>query len=161
MVVTPRKSSDTEDFSITANEVIGRWKDDLWDDVKEIETWLNDLVIQTTEQARLKKERCEVCQSKEDALDLELHHIAGEKHDYQTITACKECHKVLTARQHVWDKRWFQRNQPQNVREAFFLQGLREILILRSAKTGDTKCIALADAYIWDISRLLGKEMTA
>ena len=42
---------------------------------------------------------------------LELHHIAGRKHDYRTITVDKKCHYELSESQKTWDGRWLQQRQ--------------------------------------------------
>ena len=126
-------------------------------DIISIQNWIDDIFYQTLEQSKIKKERCEICNSKEDSKDLELHHPSGRKHDYRTITVCLICHRWLSDKQKTWDKRWLEENQPENIQQAFFLLGLQDILELKSIKNGNHLCTHLAYSYNEKISVLLGR----
>ncbi len=60
--------------------------------VQDVDEWLYNFLYQSVSQSRIKKVYCEVCGRRHDPPDLELHHPAGRKHDYRTITVCKACH---------------------------------------------------------------------
>jgi len=119
--------------------------------------WIDDLIHQTKQESKIKKQRCEICNSKEDLCDLELHHISGRKHDYRTITVCLVCHRWLSDKQKIWDKRWLEKNQTEYFIQAFFLLGLQNILELKTIKTGNSIYKKLADSYDEKISVLLGR----
>lgn len=94
---------------------------------------------------------CEICEGEGN----ELHHIAGEKHGYHTITVCRECHRTLSNRQKLWDARWWKPDQPDHVRKAFLLQGISDILRLKTRKTHDKGYEMLADNLTEAISKRL------
>src|SRR2546426_12134308 len=95
------------DLSIIVNSKIGLLRDDSCNKINEIEKWLNGILNQTEKESKIKKDRCEICYSKENPTELELHHIAGRKHDYRSITACKSCHIELSNMQKIGDSRWY------------------------------------------------------
>ena len=143
----------TFDLSILVNSKIGIVRDEKLDDISSAEAWLNQIFNQTLEQSSFKKKSCEVCN-----LQLpyrELHHIAGRKHDFRTITACKQCHTELTESQKTWDARWYMSNQPEDLRLAFFLLGLHDILLLKSKKTANSIYEEIAKKIRQDIATLL------
>ena len=143
----------TFDLSILVNSKIGIVRDEKLDDISSAEAWLNQIFNQTLEQSSFKKKSCEVCN-----LQLpyrELHHIAGRKHDFRTITACKQCHTELTESQKTWDARWYMSNQPEDLRLAFFLLGLHDILLLKSKKTANSIYEEFAKKIRQDIATLL------
>jgi hypothetical protein len=94
---------------------------------------------------------CEIC-GKEGC---ELHHIAGRKHGYHVITVCGECHRELSNYQKLWDRRWWLPDQPDHIRKAFLLQGISEILRLKTRRTGDPVYEKLADCLTEEISKRL------
>jgi hypothetical protein len=115
---------------------IGKLRDDTLDEIDEIESWINEIVCKSKNKSiQEKKNRCEVCNSKEEPYNLELHHIAGRKHDYRTITIDKKCHHELSESQKTWDGRWLQKDQPENVRLGFLLMGIHDILMLKGRNT--------------------------
>ena len=116
-------------------------------EIRETQKWIDDLIYQTKQDSKIKKERCEICNSKEETCDLELHHPSGRKHNHRTITVCIVCHRWLSDKQKTWDKRWLENNQPENLRQAFFLLGLQNILELKSIKTGNSIYTRLAYSY--------------
>jgi len=142
----------TFDLSILVNLKIGMVRDEKLDDISSAEAWLNQIFNQTLEQSSFKKKSCEVCSSQSHH---ELHHIAGRKHDFRTITACKQCHTELTENQKTWDARWYKPNQPEDLRLAFFLLGLHDILLLKSKKTVNSIYEELAKKLRQDIATLL------
>lgn len=142
----------TPDLLVLVKEPIGKWKDATYQTLDDITEWVSTLANQSIEESGIKKERCEVCGSSDKR---ELHHIAGEKHDYKTVTLCLDCHRILSDKQKLWDKRWEAKDQPINVRLAFFLQGLKDLLELKASKTGDSNYATLATGYIETISKLL------
>ena len=114
--------------------------------------WLNQITKQSKKESLIRKERCEICNSKDV---FEGHHIAGKKHDHRQITACLVCHRWLSDMQKIWDKRWEKENLSENLREAFFFMGLHDILVLKSKKTRDSLYEEYAYSLIEDISKLL------
>ena len=112
--------------------------DEIWNNADGILKWLMDLVIQTKEESKIKKDYCEVCNLNDDIIFLQNHHVAGEKHSHITITVCKSCHQELTAMQMVWDFRWRKSNQPEEIQQGFVFLGLHDILELKTRKTGNS-----------------------
>ncbi len=123
--------------------------------INEIKLWLNEIINQTDLQSIIKKTFCQICESKEYTNNLEGHHIAGRKHDFRQITACKKCHRWLSDRQKTWDKRWLDNNVSEDFKMAFFLLGLQDVLILKSKKTGNSFYENLAYSFTENISELL------
>ena len=116
---------------------IGKIRDDTLDTIDEIEGWVNEIVCKSKNKSmQEKKNRCEICNSREEPYNLELHHIAGRKHDYRTITVDKKCHYELSESQKTWDARWLQKDQPENVRLGFLLMGIHDVLMLKGKKAG-------------------------
>jgi len=140
-------------ITIFVNSKIGTVRDDTHLEINRIESWINELLTQSKNIS--KKQRCEVCNSKEESYNLELHHISGKKHDWRVITICRRCHVELSESQKTWDVRWLKINQSQHVRKAFFLLGLYDILILRSKFTASDVCYNLATHFRQKISDLL------
>jgi len=143
------------DLSIIINEKLCQAKDLTDYEYNKIGIWLNDISIQTLKESEIRKERCEVCNSKEDLDNKEGHHIAGKKHDYRQVTACKSCHRWLSDRQKTWDRRWEKNNQSEDLKTAFFLMGLQDILILKSKRTGNSIYEEIGYSYTETISELL------
>jgi hypothetical protein len=144
-------------LSIFSHGVIMKLLESNKSDIMNIQNWIDDIIYQTLEQSKIKKERCEICNSKEDSKNLELHHSSGRKHDYRIITVCLVCHRWLSDRQKTWDKRWLEENQSENIRQAFFLLGLQDMLILKSMRTGNRIYEKLGYSYNEKISVLLGR----
>jgi len=142
----------TFDLFILVNSKIGMVRDEKLDEISSAEAWLNQIFNQTLEQSSFKKKSCEVCSFQSYR---ELHHIAGRKHDFRIITACKQCHTELTESQKTWDARWYKPNQPENIRLAFFLLGLHDILLLKSKKIANSIFEELAKKLRQDIATLL------
>lgn len=143
-----------DSMSLIINKAVGRSKEDLEVLVEDMEQWVNNLQTQTQEEAQMIKNKCEICGSIEK---LELHHIAGEKHSYKMITVCYECHQKLSKSQRVWDRNWLKKDLSGNLRDAFFLQGLYDLLILKAEKTCNSVYRMLALQLIEEISKNLGE----
>ena len=141
------------DITVFINSRIGVMRDDVQLEINRIEIWLNEILTQTKNIS--KKERCEVCNSREMQYNLEQHHIAGRKHDWRVITVCRKCHAELSESQKTWDVRWLEINQTEYMRSAFFLLGLHDVLVLRSRFTVSYTCHAIATSFRQKISDLL------
>jgi len=143
---------NNSNISTILNSKLGLLRDHVELEINFIEKWINSLTNQSKLESTKRKELCEICNSKEDYF--EGHHIAGRKHDYRQVTACKSCHRWLSDKQKTWDKRWEKENLSENLRQAFFLQGLQDILILKSKKI-ENFLEALGYSYTENISELL------
>jgi len=143
------------ELSVLVNFKIGLLRDKKSSDIDSSEAWLNDLINQSQQDSQIKKNCCEVCGS--ESLR-ELHHVAGRKHDFRTITACKPCHAELSQSQMTWDTRWYKPNQPDCIQNAFFLLGLHDILLLKSRKTANSIYEELAKSFRQDIATLLTRD---
>ena len=138
---------------------IGKIRDDTLDTIDEIESWINEIVTKPKNKSmQEKKNRCEVCNSKEESYNLESHHLAGRKHDYRTITVDKKCHYELSESQKTWDGRWLQKDQPENVRLGFLLMGIHDVLMLKGRKTGISTYDELAKKLRQRIYQTLNTE---
>ena len=138
---------------------IGKLRDDSLDTIDEIEAWINEILTKPKNKSmQEKKNRCEVCNSKEEQYNLELHHVAGRKHDFRTITVDKKCHMELSDSQKTWDCRWLQKDQPDNVRLGFLLMGLHDVLTLKGKKTGNSAYGDLARKLQPRICQMLNSE---
>ena len=144
-------------LSVFSNERIMKLLDITKSEIDDAQKWIDDLFYQTKRESKIKRERCEICNSKEEQCNLELHHISGRKHDYRTITACLVCHRWLSDNQKIWDKRWLEQNQTEYARQAFFLLGLQNILELKTIKTGNSIYAKLAYSYNEKINVFLGR----
>ncbi len=143
------------DLSVLVNSKIGTLRDDTLQYIDTAEIWLNDILNQSLAESRVKKKKCEICNSESIS---ELHHVAGRKHDYRTIASCKHCHAELSQSQKTWDARWYKENQPTSLKCAFFLLGLHDILLLKSKKTANSIYEELAKKLRQEISTLLKLE---
>lgn len=144
---------DNSNVSIILNSKLGLLRDDCELEINQIEEWINSLINQNKLDSTQRKERCETCNSKEDYF--EGHHIAGRKHDFRQITVCKPCHDELSRLQKIRDERWTEGNQSECLRESFFLNGLYDILLLKSKKTGNSYYEKYAILFTEDIAKRL------
>jgi len=140
-------------ISVIINSKIGLLRDNTHHTINEMEIWLNDIINQSRKESLIRKDRCEICTCLE--IRFEGHHIGGRKHDFRQITSCIPCHDVLSLMQKRWDTRWLKSNQSNNLKQAFFLQGLADIIILKSKKTGNSFYEDLGDSYTEIIFELL------
>jgi len=143
------------ELSVLVNSKIGSIRDETLQEINSAEGWLNDTINQTLAESPNKKDKCEICNS---ASSQDLHHVAGRKHDFRTITACKLCHVELSQSQMTWDARWYRTNQPEHIKNAFFLLGLHDILLLKSRKTANSIYEELAKSFRQDIATLLTRD---
>jgi hypothetical protein len=143
------------DVGCIVNTRLGFLRDDRQNSEEELDSFLNAILNQTPKESKTRKNRCEICNSKEDLTDLELHHLAGRKHDWRTITACKKCHRKLSKLQGLWDARWLMHDLPEELRKAFFLTGLRDVLLLKAKYTENSLFSEYADSLIDEITALL------
>lgn len=138
---------------------IGKLRDDTLDAIDEIEAWISEIVTKPKSKSmQEKKNRCEICNSKEESYNLELHHVAGRKHNFRTITVDKKCHMKLSESQKTWDGRWLQKDQPDNVRLGFLLMGLHDVLTLKGKKTANSAYENLARKLQPRICQMLNSE---
>ena len=144
---------EISNVSTILNSKLGLLRDNTDSEINQMECWINSLITQSKVESTKRKERCEICNSKEDYF--EGHHIAGRKHDYRQITVCKPCHGELSLKQKLIDQRWLECNQSESMQDAFFLQGLHDVLILKSKKTGNSHYEKLDMFLIEDISKRL------
>jgi len=86
---------------------------------------------------------------------LELHHIAGRNNSEMTVSLCVPCHNEITMHQSTWDIRWTRNNNTENLQNAFIMQGLRELLLLKYVKTHDSTYYCLADSLCHGIGKSL------
>jgi hypothetical protein len=140
---------------IVINEKVSLVSDSYQLEIMQARKWLNSIINQTEKESKTKKERCEICNSKEDLKILENNHVAGRKHDYRQMTLCTPCHREFTERQSIWDARWDNENQPENLRLAFFYMGLQDTLLLKAQKTGRSVYADLARTLFPTIAYLL------
>lgn len=128
------------------------WKDLVYLSIDAVEAGINDLIMQDPDQAAMLADCCWVCKSRQC---LEMHHLAGRKHDPRTVTVCHRCHQILSRWQYVWDKRWLLPGLSDDLRLAFYLLGVRDLLRLKAEVTGNLNYRLLADLYIDEISKLM------
>ncbi len=112
-------------------------KETMDEEFEEIKAWITD-IIENAERPKL--DHCEICNSKEN---LEQHHVRGNKHGYETITVCRDCHKKLTDKQRLWDTSWLDPNSKN--KDAFLIRGLIDIFELKYEKTHEEIYKLIAD----------------
>lgn len=156
MISTPTSlQKHAKDLSFIINSGFHYCKDDYDKTFDETDLWLNDITTRDPK-LTLKKIYCEVC---ERYKKFEAHHIAGEKHDDRTIMVCESCHRILSDWQKMWGNGWEKEDQPERLRRAFFLMGLRDILRLKSKMTCNSIYESIAERYTEDISTLLKNDL--
>ena len=82
---------------------------------------------------RAKRTYCEICGHSDGKL--EVHHVRGRKYGNERITVCKDCHKILTDNQRLWDKSWLDTDAEN--KDAFLIRGLIDICKLKYEKSGE------------------------
>lgn len=137
---------------LIVNMAVSRWKDDLDHRAADTEKWLNDIIGRDPKEITGRAISCEVCGAHPSKHD---HHIAGRKHDSRIIRVCIGCHDKLSARQPLRDARWWKADQPEEIKTAFFLWGIYDILELRAQQTDDSNVSNLAPHFVYTISELL------
>ena len=154
------KPSITEQVIVIVNAKLCIWSDDNTGPLHEqqnlgIIQWINDIICRIEYECQLRTAICEICFCSVTRQISELHHIAGQKHHFAKITACKSCHRELSLNQYLWDKRWLHARLSQGLVTAFFLLGLHDILVLKAEKTGNRRYKTLAKLLVPEISQLL------
>lgn len=134
------------DLAVIVNKPVGEWLDESQQSQQDIIEWVNRIVIPSEKEARIKKDRCEICLSKEDPTDLELHHPGHGRYDYRTMTLCKKCHMALTESQ-MKNVAYLKGKISDDAKTALFLLGLQDILNLKADRTGDSNYKTLARKY--------------
>lgn len=140
----------TNNLAIIVNMPIGEWLDETQQAIEEDIEWINGIVCQTPEESKIKKDRCEICNSKEDSIYLELHHLGHKRFNHITITACKSinnCHGILTERQMLHEHLLRIENPSEELKIAIFLMDWQDVLLLKAEKTGNSNYRALARKY--------------
>jgi len=84
---------------------------------------------------------------------LENHHIAGRFNSEITVTLCVDCHIHISIRQLLWNEAWNSKNNTENLKSSFILQGIQEIFIEKHFKTGIRDYRLLADSLSSTIKR--------
>jgi hypothetical protein len=141
-------------ISVIAKEMFD-WKDLMAASAGDMACWVINVLIRDEYDCSRLRDRCEVCGHTEN---LELHHLAGRKHDPCTITVCRSCHDALSNQQKMWDKRWWKDDQPPELRYAFLLMGLRDALHLMARKFDDTNYYTLAEQLTEQIAQRLKED---
>jgi len=108
---------------------ISKSKETLDREYQDALDWITDI---KENPKRDKMNKCEICGHSDGKL--ELHHVRGIKHGNETITACQECHEILTYKQNSWDRSWLNPNAEN--KDAFLEKGLIDICELKYEKTG-------------------------
>ena len=134
----PIVCKSNSDLVLKTSLIMGELRDHVNNELDELEKEIQEIINQTIPESKIKKERCWICNSKEDSSNKEQNHVAGRKHDYKMVTLCIPCHREFTRMQLSWDARWWSTNQPENIQNAFLLLGIRDMLILKTKKTGNS-----------------------
>ena len=145
---------NAKDISVIINSGLHSSRDQYDEAFEEAEKWLNDIITRNPKLTP-KIGYCEVCGCTKG---LEVHHLAGRKHDSCTIMVCEQCHRLLSEWQKMWGNKWEHGYQPERLRRAFFLLGLRDMLRLKAKKTGYSIYESMADNLTDEISILLKGE---
>jgi hypothetical protein len=141
------------DISVLVCMFAGKLRDEMEEDGREMEQWVHSLVVQDPRHVIIQG-HCWICGMRKAR---QLHHLAGKKHNDRVIPVCRICHSILSNKQKVWDHRWCQPDQPEPIREAFFLQGLQDTLRLKALETRNMYYERFADMFTEEISRRLRK----
>ncbi len=86
---------------------------------------------------------------------LELHHVAGRNNSEMTVSLCVTCHNQITRHQNTWDIRWTNKGNPENLQNAFIMQGFGELFLLKYVETHDYTYYCLADSLCYHIGKAL------
>ena len=88
---------------------------------KDAIKWMTDIEENPD---REKKNYCEICGHSDSKL--EIHHVRRRKYGNECITACIDCHQLLTDKQRLWN---------HNNSDNLFDRGMIDICHLKYAKT--------------------------
>ncbi len=131
---------------IVFNEKISTISDKLQYETNQSRIFLNELFNQTKIESEIKKKYCQVCLARH--VSFEGHHVAGCKHDHRQITSCIPCHNTLTARQKLWDSRWWDYTNSETLKLSFLYRGIYDILYLISEKRQNSVYSDIANSII-------------
>jgi len=121
MISGTSKSTKIDDSIYKSKETLDR-------EYKDALDWITDIIENPK---RDKMNKCEICEHSDGKL--ELHHVGGKKHSNKTITACQECHEILTYKQNSLDRSLLDPNAVN--KDAFLIRGLIDICELKYEKT--------------------------
>jgi len=134
-------------------------RDENQNTIDMIEKWMMEIISKPKNKfMQEKKNRCEICNSREESYNLERHHISGIKHSHHTITVDRKCHHELSESQKTYDSRWLQKDQSENIRLGFLLMGIHDVLMLKGRKTGISAYEELAKKLRQRIYQTLNQE---
>lgn len=128
---------------IVVNEKLRLISDSLQLTIQQTNILLNDLINQTEEQAKIRKDYCEICLIRN--VKFHGHHIAGQYNDFRQITVCTDCHDTLTEKQKL-DARIWTKGNSEFLKQSFFVRGLYDILYLMAQKRNNTIYAQIADS---------------
>jgi hypothetical protein len=121
---------------------------------REMSLWIAGIAQCGT--SKKKREFCWICRGMFPPDKLEENHAAGQKHDkYRTETLCVLCHREFSNRQQTWDARWWLKDQPGYLREAFLYLGISQMLLQRSAKSGSS----FYEKFAWKINNVIAEML--
>ena len=113
---------------------------------QELGAFLNALVLGSNTSLAF----CQICGRKTS--ELEYHHISGRKHSELTIQVCKQCHSELSTKQNFYDSHWRLQNVDERIKEGFLIQGISDILQLKSKFTKPIE-IRISDKLSWSVRK--------
>ena len=128
MISQSSLSSEIYDALYQAKETIDN-------EFQEVLGWITDI---RENPDRAKRTYCEICGH--SGMGLEIHHVRGRKYGNERITVSKECHKILTDKQRLWN---------YNNSDNLFNRGMIDICTLKHIKTG------------FDVYRQIAENLTA
>ncbi len=123
-----------------------------WPIIDQTSDFVDDVLTRSEDYKYGDKEFCEICGKKLSKRSHEIHHVAGRLNSDICVDVCIPCHRTITSRQMLWDVRWRSNDNLDNVKMAFLLQGLREILVLRGEKLNQPKIIEIGDSLDFEAS---------
>jgi len=137
-----------EDYDplIIFNEKISAVNDKKQYETSQIRIFLNKLFNQTQNESEIREKYCEVCLARH--VSFEGHHVEGRKHGYRQITVCIPCHNILTARQKLWDSRWWDDTNSETLKLSFLYRGVYDVLNLISEKRQNPVYSDIANSII-------------
>lgn len=131
---------------VVFNEKISGVNDNIQHETNNARLFLNEIICQPQNVPYIRKKYCEVCLARH--ISFEGHHVAGCKHDHREITACIPCHNILTKRQTLWDSRWWNDTDLENLKLSFLYRGVYDVLKLIAEKRQDSLYSDIADSII-------------
>lgn len=74
---------------------------------------------------------CIIC-NHADPYDLEFHHIGGRSNNSLLVSMCRNCHGKVSRMQRFWPKGWSDKSKSQELKDAFLLRGMSDLLRVMS-----------------------------